>query len=1152
MTTILKLTQREQILLRPSTHLGEPNPIKCDTWVCGEGEISENIVCRKEVVLSEALNRLFIEILSNAIDNVWRSSEAGIHAKKIDVSINSLNGVTEVSNDGRWISVKKYKNTEEYEPYVIFGQLNSSSNYDDKNLSRMTSGTNGFGSKLVNIFAYKFEVEVKDPELKKVYKQTWQSNMSACSSPSIKDYKPAANSTGYTRITWIPDFARFGGMKGYTLDSLNFMRKCVLDVAMIVAKYGVKVSLNVNNSKESIPLTPKGYFLDYVKLYQDVFNEENFVQIKTKDCDVILTSRDDSRDFQSVGFVNGINVNHGAHVDQWIEALLRPIVDKLSKKLPSTNLGSIKKYMAIFISCYTINAKFVGGNMKSSIREVSLEIEVPSTVIAKIMKWDFVENIKDAAELKDNLKLNKSSSKKIVCSESLDDAGYVRRGVKKEMKKCILTIVEGNSARNLITAGAQYGIEGVSGREYIGILTLRGKILNPRDKSAGKISSNKVAMDLITSINVKTDIDYRIEENRKDLRYGRVLISVDGDVDGSHICSLLYNFFEIINSTLLQIPNFFSLMKTPILVVRNAKGKIANEFYNENVARKFIIENKINFNKINRFKGLGSIERKDVPDIFGKKIVIFEHDNLVHDKLNKVFGKNNAAYRKSWLSEENKVESSIFYNAFSDCPGSAITITVNPVQYFDLELIEYSRDHCRRAIPNLLDGLNESQRKIMYSCFLKNLTTPIRVSQLAGYVSQKTLYAHGEENLVGVTSKMAQDFVSTNNLNLLFPQGSFGSRDSFTSASGRYIYTFLHPVTRHIFKILDECYLENRIDEGILIEKEFYMPIIPMCLVNGSDGIATGFSTFTPCFNPNDLIEWIVNWLNKIDVSKQKKIRPWYRGFKGKIVEGASQSYNCYGVIKQISSKSKFREFEVSEIPVGKKNISINDYIFILTQLQFDRKIGSFRNYSTDNDINFIVTEGSESEAIIIDLSSEKSTEKALSELKLVDSVYTSNMTFFSDINTIKKFDTVEDIIQEFCVKRLSLYKTRISGEVKKLGKLLNIAESKLRFITEVNSNKIIIINKEEVEIYGELNSKKFFKNLDEDSEENEDGIKCKGYSYLLNLKFSSSSKTKLIEMSKDIEKLKKEIEEYNKTTPEKIWKKELGELSDFIKINLY
>ena len=164
---------------------------------------------------------------------------------------------------------------------------------------------------------------------------------------------------------------------------------------------------------------------------------------------------------------------------------------------------------------------------------------------------------------------------------------------------------------------------------------------------------------------------------------------------------------------------------------------------------------------------------------------------------------------------------------------------------------------------------------------LKGILKKIRVAQFAGYISEHASYHHGEASLQGTIVNMAQDYVGSNNINLLMPNGQFGTRlkGGKDAAQPRYIHTCLNDITNKIFNKVDEALLDYINDDGFIVEPEFYIPIIPMILVNGCQGIGTGWSTKIPCYNPADIVE---NINNLIEGKPMKDLIPWYRGFTGK------------------------------------------------------------------------------------------------------------------------------------------------------------------------------------------------------------------------------------------------------------------------------
>jgi len=158
------------------------------------------------------------------------------------------------------------------------------------------------------------------------------------------------------------------------------------------------------------------------------------------------------------------------------------------------------------------------------------------------------------------------------------------------------------------------------------------------------------------------------------------------------------------------------------------------------------------------------------------------------------------------------------------------------------------------------------------------------VAQLSGYVAEHSAYHHGEVSLSQTIVGMAQDFVGSNNINLLKPIGQFGNRmmGGKEAASPRYIFTNLTSLARIVFHPNDNSVLNYQVEEGQRIEPDYYAPILPMCLINGAEGIGTGWSTSIPCYNPLEIADNIRKRLRNHSYNFQRMI-PWFRGFTGKI-----------------------------------------------------------------------------------------------------------------------------------------------------------------------------------------------------------------------------------------------------------------------------
>ena len=300
---------------------------------------------------------------------------------------------------------------------------------------------------------------------------------------------------------------------------------------------------------------------------------------------------------------------------------------------------------------------------------------------------------------------------------------------------------------------------------------------------------------------------------------------------------------------------------------------------------------------------MGTSTSKEFKEYFQeKKIVNFVKENdHCGDAIDMVFNKKRSDDRKGWLENYDR-------ELYLDTNKQDITYN----EFIQREMIHFSKYDCDRSIPNLVDGLKTSLRKILFTSFKRRLTNEIKVAQFSGSVSEHSCYHHGENSLNGAIVGMAQNFVGSNNINLLEPNGQFGTRlqGGSDSASERYIHTNLNKITRLIFPEADDYVLKYLDDDGTPVEPIYYVPIIPMILVNGSKGIGTGFSTDIMCYNPVDLINYIKCYLNNTELPV---LTPYYEGFKGTIEQIDDKKWLIKGCYEVINDK----KIRVTELPIG-------------------------------------------------------------------------------------------------------------------------------------------------------------------------------------------------------------------------------------------
>jgi DNA gyrase/topoisomerase IV subunit B/ssDNA-binding Zn-finger/Zn-ribbon topoisomerase 1 len=678
------------------------------------------------------------------------------------------------------------------------------------------------------------------------------------------------------------------------------------------------------------------------------------------------------------------------------------------------------------------------------------------------------------------------------------------------------------------------GIDG-NNRFVINDFTVTHNCLNVRDATVQQLMNNEEINNLKQIIGLKSGKEYT---NTNDLRYGKVMVLTDADVDGSHIKGLLVNFFHAQWPELLKL-NFLQTLRTPI--IKAVRGKTVIEFFTEQdyIKWKELNTNVSNYN-IRYFKGLGTSQKDDAKDTFKRleelKIDYFYKDSNCDESILLAFEKDKniskskktdneiscTDKRKAWLSHYNKNE--------------YIDIKENSVSFQDLihkELIHFSIYDNLRSIPSLCDGLKPSQRKILYYMLNKNINKSIKVAQLSGYVSAETSYHHGEASLQQAIIGMAQDFCGSNNLNLLYPDGNHGSRyaGGKDAASPRYIFTRLMDYTTNIFHPSDSAILKYQNDDGQVIEPEWYMPIIPMILVNGCEGIGTGYSTSIPPYNPQDIIN---NLLRVLDDKKTVSMKPYYRNFHGEIEEVSLGSYISKGTWKRTSPST----IEITEIPVGMWVTTYKEFLESLIEGNTKKKPNSMslkdvKNLTTDenNAIKFVVQFHSQK-----DLDSLIKSENLTKELKLTKTFSTNNMYLFDDSLILQKYLNVEDILLDFYDIRLDMYIKRKAHLQHVLKNELIVLNSKVRFINEYINDQLQINKQTKQYIVSLLEEKKYPKHPEH-----------KNYDYLIMMPIVSFSKEKIEELTKSRDKKAKELETLQNKSEKQLWKEDLIQLQKML-----
>jgi DNA topoisomerase-2 len=1057
-----KQTHREHILSLPDTYIGSIETAEEEVYL-RNGESFEV----KAIPVNPGFYKLVDELLVNAHDHVVRLRQRNSEnpVKKIEVTVNEK--TIRIENDGESIDVAKHPEHNMYVPQLIFGELLTSTNYD-KNEKKLVGGKNGYGVKLVNIFARNLHVEIIDATRGLHYEQTFSENMTKVTAPKIKKSK----SKSKVSIQWEPDYARFGFKDSIPKEMIALIERRVWDLAMTVGKE-VKVSWNGELIKcRNLTEYAKAYGCDPV-----VYESPN------ERWHIAVADAPDEKFFQ-MSFVNGIWTSKGGtHVDSVSYQVVNHIVTYLeTKKKVKVKPSLVKDNLALFIVSMIENPSFTSQTKETLTTKSTAFGSSPKlsedTLKKIVSKLKLVEKILEAQAIKDTKDNSKTDGKKqsrITGIPKLDDAVYA--GTNKS-SQCTLILTEGDSAKAMALSGLTQ-----EQRKYFGVFPLKGKVLNVKDTSDSKVEQTKEIADLKKILGLVSGKKY---EDTSSLRYGSIMIMTDQDYDGSHIRGLLINLFHELWHELIKIPGFLTYMATPI--VKATKGKETKNFYSQYEYEQWRKTDASRGWKVKYYKGLGTSTRDEAKEYFTHvNAVRFSYNDGSDGAIDLAFNKKRADDRKQWLQGYDRTA---LVPAGSEVPYP---------DFINKDLIHFSYYNLERSIPNVMDGLKTSQRKILYAAFKRNLTSEIRVAQFAGYVSEHTGYHHGEASLNETIIGMAQDFMGANNIPWLVPQGQFGTRlqGGSDSASPRYIHTYLQPRIRKIVPAEDFQVLTYRDDDGTPVEPEWYAPVLPMLLVNGARGIGTGYSTEIPPCNPSVLKDRLLKWLNGDDNALKQPLQPFFAGFRGTVHED--------GTVRGLYKKEK-DEIVITELPPGYWTQPFREW------LEKELTNGNIREYtdtSTDTDVNIRIRGATD----------------AWIEKAVTDRVKTTNMHAFNHKGIITKYDNLTDILIEYADVRLKLYETRRQQQITSLKDELPYLVNVMRFIQDQISDKpnIDLRRKSRNECDAILLRHKY-QFIDE------------SYDYILKLPVSTFTAEMIAKYQKQLEELKIEISKLETTEAADLW----------------
>lgn len=608
-------------------------------------------------------------------------------------------------------------------------------------------------------------------------------------------------------------------------------------------------------------------------------------------------------------FVNGLmSTEGGVHVEEAYKKVTAEVLEKLNgmgtrsrgknkgkskekdkekkkdeSKKPHLTPGDVKGHMSMIISCRLRNPVYKGQS-KAFLTNPKPKLNIDEKITSSIGKWELIERLYAALQAKQFKTLTKSDGKNrrrifLEKGEDANEAGGPRSN------ECILYGVEGLSASSY--PKKRIVLDPRGGKDFSGYIPFRGKFLNVTNATIDNIASNEEVVLLKKYIGLCEGKDYNDPVERSKLRYGFFLSAVDADSDGKHINTLLINFFYKRFKSILQQGMFGYLMTPAVRVFRDRERKhVIHRFYSPEEYEVWEKQNPGHRYFVKYYKGLGTSRDADIrDDMDTAPTIICIFDDTAGNSLDLAFSRENSDARKLWIQRwrhATRIDDIVPVSLSSLLRRRPITSVINR------DLIDYTVDSLFRAIPSFRDGFKRSQRQAMYYIlhhwkYGRSNADSMKVMNIACAASEFTHYHHGPVSMADTIINMAQNFVGSNNLNLFRQDGQFGNRDmgGKDAADGRYCETcpawwLEYVYSKELIELIPVRKVESNDAEPIWLPCD-----VPIHIINGSQGVATGHSTYIPPHNPYDVIRWLYE--RCAGKENPEPLKPWVNGFRGDI-----------------------------------------------------------------------------------------------------------------------------------------------------------------------------------------------------------------------------------------------------------------------------
>jgi len=1089
-----------------------------------------------------SIYKIINEVIENAADH-YANYQKLVTFIKITFE---KSGLIIIHNDGPGIVVCKEKTTsgkEMYSVQMIASEFLTGDNLDDDN-DRITGGTNGAGLKLANAFSDYMIVETWDEKNKKYYKQEFKDRLNVIGEPVIEN-SPPQDFTG-TRVTFKPCYSSFGINieKEYPIyKSLVKTRACHTAVFT-----GIKVYFNDKKLK-----------IDFEKMSKMLITDPIFVNVgskpaadfKTENGTWNLAIGPSGGKFQQLSIVNGINVyNGGTHIEFIKDQIIKYAESKIEKLIKKIGIDQkaqthISHNLYIVMKGFIPNPEF-SAQIKDKIATSAKKYEDKFKFTSKQLEniWKYMEKYV-VDEMIDKVKEKKTRVTKndLLYTPKFKDAVYADTD-KREMTTLILC--EGASAQTLIEKGIKSGKMPFS-HEYYGMFQTGGVPMNARNEStitggtiirSRKLRDNERLSSLVKVLRLDYNIKYETMKEIRKLRYGCIVVATDQDEDGKgNIFGLITNFFIRFWPKLIE-NGFLQRLNTPI-VKATTPNKIEYDFYTLDQFEEWIekLKKSKSISYVNRIstkymKGLGSHKDLAIPKLFEKyeQLLVKLHLDENAEETTEIYYGKDTEKRKKILSTPVCIK-------LKDVNNVSVSDQLNT------DTKSYQRYNNLRKLPHVIDGMIPVRRKPLYSGIkiFGNSNKAIKLPLFVSRAVEMTDYPHGETSMEGSIVGQTQCFPTARNFPFFYPEGQYGSRKhgGNDAAAGRYLKIYLQKqVCLVLYPKIDDQFLEYHVEEGKLCEPVYYVPIIPMAIMESMSVPGNGWKIRVWARDFNEVMKIVYDAIKdpkSLDSAPEPKF--WLNGFNPKIriLRNSKDKLQTYSIgryryneetrvltiteLPHEIHESQITEFEPRKSEEKKKKQPKDIVIEAAKKTKYSlfksdriKYIDDIKSLTDDDEVRIEITLKPGAYDEILEKYGNERFNSIIHWLNLWTTL-DSQMNMMTIKKEVKHFHTAIDVIKEWFPIRKEIYGKRINRQIILLKLQILKLENEIRFSKNYRDYKIHDITEEAAnKILSDFKYNRFYdmlleKNRDIETDKLFETI-CDSeeatYNYLLKMSFKS------------------------------------------------